>query len=73
MTFVSTRVRRRRRTLAVTYGLVSFENTFELLYPFAIGLAVNGLLDQTWTGVAVFAAISLSHTAVSFTRQRSDR
>ena len=72
MTFVSTHVRRRRRTLAVTYALVSIENTFELLYPFAIGLAVNGLLDQTWTGIAVFAAISLSHTAVSFTRQRYD-
>ncbi len=72
MTFVSTRVRRRRRTLGVTYALVSVENTFELLYPFAIGLAVNGLLDQTWTGIVVFAAISLSHTAVSFTRQRYD-
>lgn len=72
MTFVSTRVRRRRWTLAVTYGLVSVENTFELLYPFAIGLAVNALLDQQWTGVAVFAAISISHTAVSFTRQRYD-
>lgn len=72
MTFVSTRVRRRRRTLAVTYALVSVENTFELLYPFAIGLAVNGLLDDSWAGVAVFAAISLSHTAVSFRRQRCD-
>ncbi len=72
MNIVSTRVRKRRWTLAVTYGLVSVENTFELLYPFAIGLAVNGLLDDTWNGVAVFAAISLSHTAVSFTRQRYD-
>ena len=45
---------------------------FELLYPFAIGLAVDGLLDDSWGGVVLFAVISLSHTAVSFTRQRYD-
>ena len=72
MNVVSARVRTWRGRLAITYGLVIVENTFELLYPFAIGLAVDGLLDDTWAGVAVFAAISLSHTAVSFTRQRYD-
>jgi ABC-type multidrug transport system fused ATPase/permease subunit len=72
MNVVSARVRTRRWSLATTYGLAVVENTFELLYPFAMGLAVNGLLDDTWAGVAVFAAISLSHTAVSFTRQRYD-
>ena len=61
-----------RPRLAVTYGLTTVENAFELLYPFAIGLAVDGLLDDSWGGVAVFAVISLSHTAVSFTRQRYD-
>ena len=72
MTTVSGRMREWRPRLAVTYGLVTVENTFELLYPFAIGLAVDGLLDDTWAGVIVFAVISLSHTAVSFTRQRYD-
>lgn len=69
---VSDRVRTRRWSLAITYGLVIVENTFELLYPFAIGVAVNGLLDDSWAGVAVFAAITLSHTAISFIRQRYD-
>jgi ABC-type multidrug transport system fused ATPase/permease subunit len=72
MNIVSTHVRRWRRPLTVTYGLVLVENTLELLYPFAIGLAVDGLLDDSWAGVIVFTAISLTHTAVSFGRQRHD-
>jgi len=72
MTIVSTHIRRRRWSLAVTYGLVVVENTLELLYPFAIGLAVDTLLDGVWSGVIVFASIALSHTAVSFVRQRHD-
>ena len=58
--------------MALTYALVVVENTLELLYPFAIGLAVDGLLDGVWTGIILFASISLSHTAVSFARQRHD-
>ncbi len=70
VTTMSATIREWRPRLAVTYGLVIVENTFELLYPFAIGLAVDGLLDDSWGGVVLFAVISLSHTAVSFTRQR---
>jgi ABC-type multidrug transport system fused ATPase/permease subunit len=69
---VSTHVRSWRGRLAVTYALVTVENTLELLYPFAIGLAVDGLLDGSYGGVAVFAVISLTHTGVSFGRQRYD-
>ena len=72
MNIVSARVRAWRRRLALSYGLVVVENTFELLYPFAIGLAVDGLLDDDRTGVVVFAAISLAHIVVSFVRQRYD-
>ena len=72
VTTMSATIRAWRPRLAVTYGLVIVENTFELLYPFAIGLAVDGLLDDSWGGVVLFAVISLSHTAVSFTRQRYD-
>jgi hypothetical protein len=45
-------------------------NGFELLYPFAIGLAVDGLLDDSWNGVALFAAISVAHTALIVVGQR---
>lgn len=72
MSIVSHHVRRHRRSLAVTYSAVVVENTFELLYPFAIGLAVDGLLDDSWGGVYVFVAISLLHTIVSVSRQRYD-
>lgn len=72
MSTVAVRIREWRSQLAISYGLATVENVFELLYPFAIGLAVDGLLDYTWTGVVVFTAISLTHTAVSFTRQRYD-
>jgi ABC-type multidrug transport system fused ATPase/permease subunit len=72
MGVVTDRVRSHRRAMAVTYGAVVAENVFELLYPFAIGLAVDGLLDDSWSGVVVFVAISLTHTAVSVARQWYD-
>ena len=69
MTLVSEAVRRHRGSLAVTYTATGVENTFELLYPFAVGLAVNGLLDGDWSGVVFFVALSLTHTAVGIGRQ----
>jgi len=72
VSLVSTHLRRHRGRLTVTYGLIVVENTFELLYPFAIGVAVDGLLDDRWNGVAVLVAILLSHIAVSAGRQVFD-
>jgi hypothetical protein len=51
--FVSAHVRPHRRMLAVSYGAAVVENTFELLYPFTIGLAVDRLLNGSWGGVTV--------------------
>lgn len=59
-----------RRRIRTCYGLVVGENLLDLLWPFAIGLAIDGLIDNTWAGVAVFVALSLTHTAISFGRQR---
>lgn len=72
MGVVTNHVRRHRRRLAITYTAVVVENTFELLYPFAVGLAVDGLLDDSWTGVVVFVVISLVHTVVGVARQWYD-
>jgi hypothetical protein len=47
--FVATHVRPHRGALAVSYGAAVIEDTFELLYPFAVGLAVDG--DSTARGV----------------------
>ena len=63
MSLVSTHLRRHRARLTITYSLTVVENLFELLYPFAIGLTVNGLLDDSWSGVAVLVAITLAHIA----------
>jgi hypothetical protein len=72
MSLVSTHLRRHRSRLAVTYSLTVVENVFELLYPFAIGLAVDGLLDDSWHGVVVLVAITLAHIVVSAVRQVFD-
>jgi hypothetical protein len=70
--FTSSHVRPHRGALAVTYGAAVVENTFELLYPFAIGLAVNGLIAGSPGGVIVFVVISLAHTGVGVARQWYD-
>ncbi|HYO44819.1 MAG TPA: ABC transporter six-transmembrane domain-containing protein [Candidatus Limnocylindrales bacterium] len=72
MGFVSAHVRPHRGGLAVSYGVAVIENTFELLYPFAIGLAVDGLLDGSWGGVTVFVVLSLAHTCLGVARQWFD-
>lgn len=59
-----------RGRIRTCYGLVVGENLLDLLWPFAIGLTIDGLIDNTWAGVAVFVALSLGHTATSFIRQR---
>jgi hypothetical protein len=72
MAFTSSHIRRHRRSLAITYSGVIVENTFELLYPFAIGLAVDDLLDDSYRGVGLFVAVSLAHTLVAVARQWHD-
>lgn len=58
------------RRIRLCYALTVGENVLDLLWPFAIGLAIDGLLDGTWTGVGAFVALLLTHTAVGFVRQR---
>jgi hypothetical protein len=70
--FVAAHVQRHRGALAVSYGAAVVENTFELLYPWAIGLAVDGLLDGSWGSVTVFAVLSLAHTCLGVARQWYD-
>lgn len=72
MSFVALHLRRRRGALVVSYAGVVAENAFELLYPFAIGLAVDGLLDDSYAGLLVFAGISLTHTTLGVVRQWHD-
>jgi len=59
-----------RRRIQAGYALVVVENLLALLWPFAIGLAIDGLVDDRWAGLAFFVALALTHTAVGFARQR---
>lgn len=72
MSLVSKHLRRHCGRLTLSYSLTVVENVFELLYPFAIGLAVDGLLDDRWSGVGVLVAITLAHIVVSAVRQLVD-
>lgn len=72
MGLMASHVRRRRSRLAVSYAAMTLSNTFELLYPFALGLAVNGLLDAQLGGVIPFVVISLLHVALGVAQQWHD-
>lgn len=66
-------VRPYRSRVAFTYGLTLAENLFELLYPFAVGLAIDGLLaGRGWPSLMPFAAVWLAHIATGAFRQRYD-
>ncbi len=59
--------------IALTYGLSFAENIFELLYPFAIGLAINGLVGGAGpVSLLPLAGIWLAHIATGVTRQMLD-
>lgn len=61
-----------RWQLALTYGLTTVEIFFDLLYPFAIGLAINGLLQDDWALTLPLFCIWLAHTFSAYLRQRYD-
>ena len=65
-------VRRNRGPLLATYGATAVENVFDLLYPFAIGLAIDDLLGGRNRGLVVFIGVWTLHTAVGLGRQRYD-
>ncbi len=66
-------VRSHRWRLVVTYFLTVVENVFELLYPFAVGLAIDGLLRRDGVmSVAPLATIWVAHVATGAGRQLYD-
>src|SRR3954471_20540033 len=65
-------LRRYRRSLVAIYGVTAVENTFDLLYPFAIGLAIDDLLASSYRGLALVVTIWVLHTIVGVIRQTWD-
>lgn len=58
--------------MSLTYLLTFVENLFELLYPFAIGVAINSLLANDKSGVTLLVSVWLAHLAVRTFRKLYD-
>lgn len=65
-------IRRSRRRIAATYTLALAELCCETSYPWAVGLAIDGLLADRPTAMAPLVAIWLLHAGVGVTRQAYD-
>lgn len=61
-----------RWSILLTYGLTLLENFFELLHPLTIGIAINGLLKQSYGSIIPFAVVWLVHALVGVFRQVYD-
>lgn len=64
--------REHRWRISATYLLSLLENFFNLLYPFATGMAINGLLNDEYFGLGLFLGTWMLHLAVGVWRQRYD-
>ena len=62
-----------RPQIAFTYGLTLVENLFELLYPWATGVAIDGLLGHGgWQALVPLALIWVLHIAAGIGRHLYD-
>jgi ABC-type multidrug transport system fused ATPase/permease subunit len=61
-----------RWSILLTYGLTLLENFFELLHPLTVGIAINGLLKQSYSSIIPFAIAWLVHALIGFFRQVYD-
>lgn len=64
--------RRHRARLGLTYGLTLLENVADVLYPFTIGMAVDGLLAGKPERLAPLIALWLAHLVVGLWRHLYD-
>ncbi|MCC3410651.1 MULTISPECIES: ABC transporter six-transmembrane domain-containing protein [unclassified Microcoleus] len=60
------------RSILFTYGLTLLENTFELLYPLAIGFAIDQLLKGNYSNIIPFLCIWLAHAITAISRHVYD-
>src|SRR6476620_8217899 len=54
------------------YGLFNLENLLRLAQPIALGWAIDGLLQGSWTGVFILAAQHLATMLLTAGRQAID-
>ncbi|NJO40261.1 MAG: hypothetical protein HC769_11200 [Cyanobacteria bacterium CRU_2_1] len=59
-------------SILLTYGLTLLENFFELIHPLTIGIAINGLLKQSYGNMIPFAIAWVAHALTGVFRQVYD-
>jgi ABC-type multidrug transport system fused ATPase/permease subunit len=64
--------RTHRRRLLLAYVLVTTENILHLAQPWALGCAINGLLQSSAAGLGLLAVIYLGHLLASSARRAYD-
>lgn len=69
---VTEAIRPFRWRIGLTYGLTVIEDLLELSYPWATGLAINGLLAQHYEMIAPIMITWVLHTAIGCGRQMYD-
>ena len=69
---VTESIRPFRWRIAFTYALAVIEDLLELSYPWATGLAINGLLAQDYRMIAPVMIAWVLHTAIGCGRQMED-
>ncbi len=58
--------------LVITYSLTLAENAFELVEPYVLGLAINGLLMGSWTGLFLLFVTYVLRTSLGTLRRLYD-
>jgi ABC-type multidrug transport system fused ATPase/permease subunit len=59
-------------SIVITYALTFLENIFELLYPFIIGITIDGLLQGNYQGLITLAIVWSIHTITEVGRNIYD-
>jgi ABC-type multidrug transport system fused ATPase/permease subunit len=60
------------RSILLTYGLTLLENSFELLYPLAIGFAIDQLLKGNYSSIIPFLCTWFAHAITAISRHVYD-
>jgi ABC transporter transmembrane region len=72
LSILRTIFRKHRGPIALTYSLFVLENALTTAHPFALGLAIDGLIGRSYGGLAVFAALQTGHLLIGMSRRAYD-
>lgn len=64
--------KRFKKKISITFLLLTLENIFNVLIPFFLGIAINDLIESSYTGVLYFTSIYLLKFVIDVTRRVYD-